>query len=177
VAEVQWLTEGEQRVWRSLLAFQAALLGRLDHDLQSAHGVSLGDYDVLVSLSEAPEGSLRMAELAARCALSPSGLTRRVDSLARAGLVSRQPCAQDGRGWFAVISDQGRRRLEEAAPVHVAGVRRYLFDGLAGSSLDSLASGVAALQVALDQPGSEPVRTSPPLSIQPLVPPLTETAR
>jgi DNA-binding MarR family transcriptional regulator len=152
VVEVRWLNDEEQAVWRDLLAFQNALTSRLDRELHAAVGLGLNDYEVLVHLSEAPDGSLRMADLAARCARSPSGLTRRVDRLARAGLVSRQPCLEDGRGWFAVITPEGRERLEQAAPVHVAGVRRYLFDPLGAatsSSVKGLAEGLAAVGGAM----------------------------
>jgi len=155
MAEVRWLKEEEQAVWRELLAFHDALTGRLDHELQSAVGLSLADYEVLVHLSEAPDASLRMAELASLCSRSPSGLTRRVDRLAASGLVERQPCEEDGRGWFAVLTPEGRRQLERAAPVHVQGVRRWLFDPLAeaaGPSVAGLASGLAALRRAFDAP-------------------------
>ena len=153
MTEVPWLTDREQTVWRDLLAYHDALTARLDDDLQRATGLSLGDYEVLVHLSEAPNRSLRMAELAARCARSPSGLTRRVDRLARAGLVSRQPCEDDRRGWFAVLSEDGHRRLMAAAPIHVKGVRRYLFDPLreaSGPSVEGLGAGLAALRAAME---------------------------
>jgi len=157
MAEVRWLNSEEQAVWRDLLAFHDALITRLDHELQAAVGLSLADYEVLVHLSEAPESSLRMAELASLCSRSPSGLTRRVDRLAASGLVGREPCVEDGRGWFAVLAPEGRRQLELAAPIHVDGVRRWLFDPLAeaaGPSVASLASGLAALRRGFDMPRS-----------------------
>jgi DNA-binding MarR family transcriptional regulator len=152
VTSVHWLTDREQAVWRDLLAFHDALTARLDQELHSAAGLSLSDYEVLVHLSEAPGSSLRMAELALRCSRSPSGLTRRVDRLGRSRLVSRQPCEDDGRGWFAVLTPEGRRLLEAAVPVHAEGVRRYLFDPLreaAGPSVEGLAAGLATLRAAI----------------------------
>ncbi len=190
MGDVAWLDPDEQRTWRGLLAAQARLRARLEDELVRAHGISLGDYAVLVNLSETPGRSMRMAELASRLALSPSGLTRRIDGLVRQAMVARQACPSDGRGSLAVLTDIGLARLADAAATHVAGVRRYLIDPLAGPALAALAAGIAAVEEALDgggiaadpdqgpdQRAPGPVTTSPPRSIQPFVPPATETAR
>jgi DNA-binding MarR family transcriptional regulator len=127
---------------------------RLDRELQESHGLSLGDYDVLVHLSEAAGRSLRMSELAERLLLSRSGLTRRVDGLVRAGWVERKACPEDGRGSLAVITEQGMHLLRAAAPTHVRGVRRYLIDPLGaadGRGLEGLDLGLAAIEDALDK--------------------------
>ena len=146
-----WLTESEQLVWRRLLAVECRLRERLDRELQEAHGMSLGDYDVLVHLSEAEGGSLRMSELAERLLLSRSGLTRRVDGLVRAGWVERKACPDDGRGSLAVLTPAGFEQLRAAAPTHVSGVRRYLIDVLVGTTgLDGLDRGLSAVEAALD---------------------------
>lgn len=124
---------------------------RFDRELQEAHGLSLGDYDVLVHLSEADGGSLRMSELAERLLLSRSGLTRRIDGLVRAGWVERKACPNDGRGSLAVLTNAGLMRLEEAAPTHVQGVRRYLIDPLGETgSLAGLDRGLSAVEQALE---------------------------
>ena len=148
-----WLDESEQRVWRRLLAVECRMRERLDRELQEAHGMSLGDYDVLVHLSEAEGGSLRMSELAERLLLSRSGLTRRVDGLVLAGWVERKACPDDGRGSLAVLTAAGLDHLKAAAPTHVGGVRRYLIDVLVGTGgLDGLDRGLSAVEAALDQP-------------------------
>jgi DNA-binding MarR family transcriptional regulator len=147
-----WLDDEEQQIWRMLLRVHARVLNRLDDDLEHAHGIGLADYDVLVQLSEVPDGSLRMAELAGRLQLSPSGLTRRIDSMVRRGLVAREPCDSDGRGSYAVLTREGLTMLGEAAPTHVTGVRRYLFDTLERGSLARLAYGLAQVDSALDEP-------------------------
>src|SRR5436309_7378642 len=95
------------RAWRALIGATTGLLATLDNELQAAHGLSLGDYEVLVHLSEAPHRALRMSDLALRLHLSPSGITRRVDGLVRAGLVERRRCPTDGRGSNAVLTDEG----------------------------------------------------------------------
>ncbi|MDQ4133043.1 MAG: MarR family transcriptional regulator [Actinomycetota bacterium] len=121
-----WLDDREFDAWVTMLRASVLLLQRLDEELQEAHGLSLSDYEVLVQLSAAPDGALRMSDLAERALVSKSRLTHAVDRLQQAGLVDRQRCETDRRGYFAVLTDLGRRRLEEAAPTHVAGVRRHL---------------------------------------------------
>jgi DNA-binding MarR family transcriptional regulator len=174
VAEpTEWLSEAEQRLWRQLLSVHCRLKERLDHDLQAGSGLTLGEYDVLVHLSEAPGRALRMSELADRLLLSRSGLTRRIDSMVKAGLVTRRPCHDDGRGALAELTPAGFDLIVQAAPVHVAGIRRYLLtpiskpgqpersgepadlEGLAG--LAGLALGLARIEGAL---GDAPYRTS-----------------
>ncbi len=149
--EAKWLDAEEQRIWRQLIGVHARLIGRLDAELQAAHGISLADYEVLVLLSEAPDSGLRMAELADRLTVSPSGLTRRLDGLVRDGMVVRRPCPSDRRGTLAVISPAGRSRLEDAAPTHVAGVRRYLTDRLDRPDLRALARVLDLIAEALDE--------------------------
>ena len=145
-----WLDPGEQEVWRRLLALESRLKDRLDRDLREAHSLSLGDYDVLVHLSEAPERCLRMSELADRLLLSRSGLTRRVDGLVRAGWVVRKACPDDRRGSLAQLTDPGFEVLEHAAVTHVAGVRRYLVDALEPiGGMAALGKGIEPLEQAL----------------------------
>jgi DNA-binding MarR family transcriptional regulator len=135
-----------------LLAAQCQLRERLDRDLRTAARLTLGDYDVLVHLSEAPGRSLRMSELADRVLLSRSGLTRRIDGLARSNLVVREVCEEDGRGMMATLTTTGYERLKEAARVHVRSVRRYLVEPLASSGgLEGLARGLAQIDQALQK--------------------------
>jgi DNA-binding MarR family transcriptional regulator len=170
VDETQWLNDDEQRLWRAWLRVHARLVARLDAELQTDHGLSSADYEVLVNLSEAPERSLRMAELAERLRLSPSGLTRRLDGLVRDGLVERRKCPSDGRGSLAVLTDAGFARLVGAAPTHVAGVRRYFVDPLSAAEQRELMGSLNAIEALLAPsqgpawpscPG-EPVVSGPP---------------
>jgi DNA-binding MarR family transcriptional regulator len=156
VAEpIGWLSDAEQRLWRRLLSVECRLRERLDRELQAGGGLTLGEYEVLVHLSEAPGEALRMSELASRLLLSRSGLTRRVDGLVREGLVARRPCEDDGRGLLAELTPAGFSALERAAPVHVAGVRRYLLDPVAGPDgpvgLTGLAGGLGRIERALEE--------------------------
>ncbi len=150
-APVRWLSAGEQQVWRRLLNVESRLHDRLDAELREAHRLNLGEYAVLVHLSEAGPGGLRMSDLADLLLLSRSGLTRRIDALVKAGLVTRRSCPQDGRGSMAQLTPLGAGRLAEAAPTHVAGVRRYLIDVL-GADMEGLVRGLERIEKALDRP-------------------------
>jgi DNA-binding MarR family transcriptional regulator len=120
------LTAAEQTAWRTFLRAHATLVRRLESELVREHDLPLASYDVLVQLSEAPAGSLRMTELAERVLLSRSGLTRLVDRLVRDGLVERQACPDDARGTLAVLTEHGAQRLRDAWPTHLRGVAAHV---------------------------------------------------
>jgi DNA-binding MarR family transcriptional regulator len=144
---VRWLDEQEMRAWRSFVTASAALLAKLDRELEAEHGLSLGEYEVLAFLSESPERRRRMTDLADALHLSPSGLTRRLDQLVKQGFVCRQRCDTDKRGYFAVLTDDGYAKLEAAAPVHVRGVREHLIDRLSRRQLDNLGAALRRVDV------------------------------
>ena len=122
------LDDVEMAAWRSFLAAHRRVIEELATELREVEDLPLSWYDVLVQLSEAPDQSLRMLELADAVMLSKSGLSRLVDRMQEAGLVCRESCQGDGRGVMAVLTDAGWQRLEEAAPTHVRGVRRWFVD-------------------------------------------------
>ena len=114
-----------------------------------AEGVNLGDYQVLVYLSEAPDRSMRMCDLAEHLQLSPSGLTRRLDGLVKSGAVVRQGSESDRRVMMAVLTDVGFATLERVAPFHVASVRRRIFDQLDAAQVSALESIFTAINAGL----------------------------
>lgn len=125
--EAPGFTQLELDAWRGFLRAHATLVRELDEDLTERHGLPLSSYDVLVQLSGAPEGRLRMSSLADAVLLSRSGLSRLVSRLAAQGLIERVECANDARGAFAAITAAGRERLAEARATHRSGVReRFL---------------------------------------------------
>lgn len=130
--------------WQAFLRASILLMDRLDAELDG-HALSLADYEILVNLSAESAGELRMTELAARTLVSRSGLTRRLDRLVESGLVERRNCPTDRRGVYAVLTDLGRRRLEDAAPTHVEGVRRHFISQLQGQDLKALAASLNAV--------------------------------
>jgi DNA-binding MarR family transcriptional regulator len=139
VSDVRWLDDLEMGAWRVLLTAHSKLMARLDTALLDSQGMSLPDYEVLVHLSEAPEGRLRMADLAERINLSPSGLTRRLDGLVKLQWVERVRCTDDRRGMYAVLLPEGRAHVEKAAPDHVDQVRHFFIDLLSRRQLTDLA--------------------------------------
>jgi DNA-binding MarR family transcriptional regulator len=130
-------TGKELDAWRSFLRAHARLVRVLETELVAEHPITLGGYDVLVQLAEAPERRLRMAELADAVLLSRSGVTRLVDRLEDAGLVTRERFDGDGRGIVAVLTTQGVDTLRAAARTHLAGVTRHFVDHLNADELDS----------------------------------------
>jgi DNA-binding MarR family transcriptional regulator len=135
-AAQRWLDASEQEAWRSFVQAYGRLVNELDRDLATRSNMTLAEYEVLVHLSEAPDWSMRMNELAELCSLSPSGLTRRFDSMARQGHVRRERCDDDRRGVNAVLTDAGFERLRSAAPVHVRGVKELFIDSIEPSELE-----------------------------------------
>ncbi len=125
-----WLTPEEMRAWRNLIELAEELRAELEPPMQRGHGLTNGDYQVLVLLSEAPHHELRMCDLATRLRLSPSGLTRRLDGLVRADLVERRPATSDRRVVMAALTQAGDDRLHAAAPDHVDAVRAAFVDHL-----------------------------------------------
>lgn len=135
----KWLTDAEMAAWRAYIETFGDLSAALEKDL-AEHDLTLGDYQVLVYLSEAENGSMRMCDLADVLQLSPSGLTRRLDGLVKSGHVTRAPSTEDGRVMMGVLTDAGVQLLEATAPHHVASVRRHIFDHLDSSQVDAMAS-------------------------------------
>lgn len=126
----RWLDDGEQHAWRAYVRMHGQLTARLNRQLQADSGLSLPDYDVLVHLSEAPDGRLRPFELRRGVQWEQSRLSHHLTRMQRRGLVRREGCTEDGRGAFVVLTDDGRRAIEAAAPGHVEAVRRLFLDGL-----------------------------------------------
>ena len=125
----EWLTVDQQHAWRALIEFCGRLLDGMDADV-ARFGLTGPDYEVLVHLSEAQEDGLRMSELASRVLVSKSRLTYRVDRLEERGLVVREPCETDRRGFIARLTPAGLDMLAEAAPHHVQGVRERIVEYL-----------------------------------------------
>ncbi|GAA1142590.1 DNA-binding MarR family transcriptional regulator [Kitasatospora gansuensis] len=143
--EPRWLDEREMAAWRGFVAASNLIERRLEQQLKESAGLSHTQYEILVQLSAAPDGALRMTDLADRLVTSKSGLTYQVTQLEKSGLVGRRSCPSDVRGVFAEITDQGWRVLREAAPGHVATVREVLIDVLTPEQLVVLAESLGTV--------------------------------
>jgi DNA-binding MarR family transcriptional regulator len=137
-AEPRWLAADEQQAWRAFLSASRLLFDTLDRELQSGAGIPHAYYEILVRLSEAPDRTLRMSDLAAASLSSRSRLSHAVSRLEESGWVRRESCDTDRRGAWAVLTDEGFAALAAAAPTHVEGVRRHLFDQLSAEDVVAL---------------------------------------
>ena len=138
LSHARQLDERELRAWRGMLRAHAALTKALDADLDSAHGLPLSSYEVLLYLDDAPDRRMRMRDLAASVILSRSGLTRLADRLEREGLIRRESCPSDARGAYAVLTPAGAEMLAIARTTHLAGVRSLFLQHFSGDELDVL---------------------------------------
>lgn len=134
----RWLDPTELRAWRGYLQMSWLVAAAIERDLRRA-GLSHPDYYVLVQLSESSERRMRMSDLASGIQWSKSRLSHHLDRMELRGLVSREDCPSDARGAYACLTPAGLRAIEDAAPGHVASVRRHFIDALTPDQLETLA--------------------------------------
>jgi DNA-binding MarR family transcriptional regulator len=149
-SNVRWLTAREERVWRRWLTLNARVSATLHRELQDDAGLSMPDFEVLVHLTDSPEGRIRVTDLARLLQWERSRVSHHVTRMARRRLVQRVECAEDGRGAFIVITPQGRAAIEQAAPGHVSTVRRLVFDILSPEEVDAFATIIERVLAQLD---------------------------
>ncbi|MFC6085730.1 MarR family winged helix-turn-helix transcriptional regulator [Sphaerisporangium aureirubrum] len=134
----RWLDDDEQRTWRAFGLAARLLTDRLERDLLAAADMPPTYYELLVLLSETPERTMRMSELAHWTNSKPSRISHAVNKLELKGWVRREHCADDRRGWHATLTDDGLTALRAAAPRHVDSVREHLIDLLTPQQLRQL---------------------------------------
>ncbi|MFC8125673.1 MarR family winged helix-turn-helix transcriptional regulator [Streptomyces sp. NPDC057302] len=132
-----WLDPEEERAWRAFRRMVIAVQTGTARDLAAA-GLSEPDYEVLSTLSERPEYTSTLHEQAAKMGWSRSRLSRHATRMETRGLIRRAPDPADGRGCLLLLTEQGLESLTEAAPAHVASVRRYFVDRLTPADLTAL---------------------------------------
>jgi DNA-binding MarR family transcriptional regulator len=136
--DTRWLDQDEQRTWRTFMLATKLLWEQLEREIDLGTDVPSAYYEVLVRLSEAPERRLRMSHLADQSQSSRSRLSHSLARLEALGWIRREACESDRRGAYAVLTEDGMRALEAAAPVHVEGVRTHLFDVLGTKQVEEL---------------------------------------
>ena len=159
----QWLTADEQRAWRTYLRAGSLLTARLNWLLQADSGLSLPEYEVLVRLSEAPDGKLRPFQLSLDLDWEQSRLSHLLSRMGRRGFVIRQDCAGDRRGAEVVLTGAGRAAIESAAPGHVAAVRRLVFDQMDDEQVAVFRQVFEVILAGLEDSGP---RLSPSVSVR-----------
>lgn len=155
----RWLGPGERQAWLALVGLLVRLPSALDAQLQRDAGLSHFEYQVLAGLSEAPERTMRMSELAVFAEGSLPRLSQVVGRLERRGWVSRGPDPADGRCTLASLTDEGWAKVAQTAPGHVEEVRRLVFDQLTSAQIRELPDMGRRIVAAIDGPGpwTEPV--------------------
>lgn len=153
VDDVRWLDDDEQQAWRRLIEVVLRLPGVLEQQLQRDSGIGHFDYWVLALLSEAPDRTMQLKDLAAQASSSPSRLSHGVRRLEERGWVRRVPSDADGRVTDAVLTDAGRDVVQRAAPGHVAVVREAVFAHLDDGDVTDLARVCASVIDSMDRLG------------------------
>ncbi|MCB0952161.1 MAG: winged helix-turn-helix transcriptional regulator [Microthrixaceae bacterium] len=159
MTEPRWLDAREQRAWRGLREMEMRLGAEVGRRLAAASGLSVQDYGVLVVLTSQPDGSIRSYELAARLGWEKSRLSHHIGRMQRRGLVTKQRCEVDRRGWFVAITPQGRSEIEAAAPGHLEDVRELFVDLLEPAQLDVLGDITETVLAHLDALSTDDERT------------------
>jgi len=155
--DTRWLSSEQQRFWRAFIIGTTLLTDTLDRELRQAHGLSLGEYEILVRLSESPGRTLRMAQIADSMQHSRSRVTHTVSRMEKAGLIERCAAEGDRRGVEARMTDKGWDLLVEAAHTHVNGVREHFVDlaseqdfATLGTVMNSVADHLLAVNPAFE---------------------------
>jgi DNA-binding MarR family transcriptional regulator len=148
--ETEPLDAVEESAWRDLARFFVVAPRALDEDLKRGANMSLSMYSALSHLSEAPERTLRITELAGRAYLSGSRTTRLVDELVAGGLAVKARCAGDGRGVEVTLTEAGMESLRQAYPVHLASVRVRVVDHISRTALPGFAETIRTIAAALE---------------------------
>ena len=136
------------------------MMRQFDADLQREHRLSHTEYVAMDFLVEAPDRTLGLSDLAARCQQSLSAISRAVGRLEAQGLVRREQSTRDARAYNAVLTDAGLQRYNEATPTHNTSLRRYLFDQLEGIDLEAFGDALQRISAAADQRTTVPSPTS-----------------
>ena len=140
--------------WRALMEAHAAVTDLLERELEQERGLPLSKFEVLLKLAEAPDGRMRMLELAQSVLLSKSGLSRLVDRMEEAELVRRERCPSDRRGAYAALTEEGRALLRRAAPVHLRGIEEHFARHLADHEVQVLAEVLGKVNAAARDGGA-----------------------
>ena len=155
MTKVRWLTKREERAWRALQFMQMRLEAELARQLAAESGLSYPDYLVLVALTDRADGRMRLFELADVLGWEKSRASHHVGRMVERGLVKKERCDSDRRGFYVVVTARGRREIEAAAPGHVAAVRRLFVDRLTPEQLEAVGDAAEAVLAAFDDPAHD----------------------
>ena len=144
----QEVSELTQTAWIRFLRAHAALTRELGARLEAEHGLTMSDFDVLIQLYHAPDHAMRRIDIARQVLLTASGITRLLDGLERCGLVAKRSCESDARVSYAVLTDEGLRKVEAARNSHNADIDELFGAALSATEREQFAELLARLPLA-----------------------------
>lgn len=153
--EGPWLSAEQQRLWRLWINLHAAATTAQARQLWEESKLSLADYEVLVHLSEAPDHRIRISALADQLRWDRSRMSHHIRRMENRGLLRRESCDTDGRGFFAALEPQGLTAIQNAAPGHARLVKKQFFDGLTPELCDQFSDVLEALARSINSASSE----------------------
>ncbi len=142
------IADNRMQTWQAFLEAHSKVIRVLESEMIEDQSLPLTWYDILANLNYSPDGKMRMQTLADSVVLSRSGLTRLFDRMTKEGLVTREPCPEDRRGTYAVITPQGADALARANPGHYRGIREHFLDKLDDSDVEAIQRALAKILVA-----------------------------
>lgn len=145
-----WLDDDQQQAWRHLVGLLMTLPGALDSDLQRNAGLTMYEYLVLAALSETPDRTLQMSDLAYRANSSLSRLSHLISRLEKRGWVTKRACENDRRASSVTLTAAGEEKIRDAAPGHARLVRELVVEPLSPVQLQQLGSAAATIVEAVD---------------------------
>jgi DNA-binding MarR family transcriptional regulator len=161
-AKPEYLRPDEFEAWQGILVAATRVLRALDDGLRAQHAISVAEFDVLITLANAPNQRLRMSELARSVALSPAGLTHLVTRLERERLVAREIDASDRRGFHTVLTDSGEQRLDASRPLHNRIVRELLLDRMTAADRRQLGAIWRRVEAKTEKNAARPGQAASP---------------
>lgn len=151
----RWLNGDEQALWRLMLAASRKIDRCIDETLQLETDLSTSEFSVLVTLSETEDPGLRLRDLCVNLDWDRSRTSHQITRMEKRGLVTKEKCVGDARGVIVVLTPEGRRRLEAAAPEHVESVRRLIFDHVTEEQAVVLGEFMKNVMAVDNVPGTE----------------------
>jgi len=148
VLTTQEVSDATQVAWIRFLRAHAALTRELGARLEAEHGLTMSDFDVLIQLYHAPDHAMKRIDIARQVLLTPSGITRLLDGLERCGVVAKRSCESDARVSYAVLTDEGLRKVEEARQSHQADIDELFGAALSPKEREQLAELLSRLPLA-----------------------------
>lgn len=144
------LTKDETEAWVSMVISTEKLMGLIESELKKRGLPPYSWYDVLLELDKCDDGRLRFIEIGKRVLLTRYNVTRTISRLENAGLVVREECNDDARGYFAVITKKGRNTRRKMWPVYYRVLKKYFFSSMNEKELKLFLGHIRKIRKAIE---------------------------